>query len=230
MVRGFAELCCDVDSALGRLSPAYGYEHFRVAETLRFDLPRGLAAACAFLDASEAPTAWAALPCTSWCTWTFLNAKRLGPEYCARLGYARRRSIRMVGHAETCLAKALSRGGDGHFEWPRRARGWQRRRVRRMLAALNLECADFDGCCFNARGSGGLLAQKPWRLATSRPDLALALRAKRCPGTHLHGHLSGRFATQSGHYTDEMCHFVWASCRSHVHCRTSARRSLRSVG
>ena len=36
MVRGFAELCCDVDSELGRLSPSYGYEHFRVTEAQRF--------------------------------------------------------------------------------------------------------------------------------------------------------------------------------------------------
>ncbi len=105
-------------------------------------------------------------------------------------------------------SRPAGEGGDGHFEWPRRCRGWQRRRVKQMLKRTGMSCADFDGCQFDVVGTGGLPALKPWRLATSRSYLAAALRPLRCDGSHRHGHLSGKHATDSGHYTPKFCTFV----------------------
>ena len=114
----------------------------------------------------------------------------------------------MVGRAELCFADALSAGGGAHFEWPRRCRGWQRRRVRAMVASLKLLLADFDGCAVGVMSGPGLPALKPWRVATSRPRVAAALSTLRCPGDHDHGHLSGAWATKSGHYTPHFCQIV----------------------
>ena len=116
--------------------------------------------------------------------------------------------MRMAKHAEIYLTTAIAGGGSGHFEWPRRCRGWQKRRIQDMIARLRLVLADFDGCSFGVMAGLSLLALKPWRVVTSSLRLAGALRQHRCSGDHLHGQLSGKWATDSGHYPDEMCCFV----------------------
>ena len=66
------------------------------------------------------------------------------------------------------------------------------------------------------RGCPGLLALKPWRLGTTRPSVAVALREQRCRRDHPHGSLSGAWALRSGHYTVALCRFVLCSLRVHV--------------
>ena len=121
--RNLVELCCDAGSELSRLAPEYGIEALRITETDRFDLARGVETARGFIGSRRDVDAWAALPCTSWCTWTYLNEARLGPSYVARLAWRRRRSLKMVGHAETCILDAVASGGGSHSEWLRRNRG-----------------------------------------------------------------------------------------------------------
>ena len=77
-----------------------------------------------------------------------------------------------------------------------------------MIRRLGLVLADFDGCRFGVEAAPGLLALKPWTVATSRPALAAGLRGFRCAHDHLHGTLSGRAATRSGHYTKALCTVV----------------------
>ncbi len=77
-----------------------------------------------------------------------------------------------------------------------------------MVASLKLLLADFDGCAVGVMSGPGLPALKPWRVATSRPRVAAALSTLRCPGDHEHGHLSGSWATKSGHYTPHFCQIV----------------------
>ena len=125
---------------------AHGMIVRRITAPDRFDLPRGLALSMEFIAVNPGTDAWAALPCTAWCTWQFINTAKLGPSFTARPAWRRRQSIKMVGHAELCLESAISGGGGGHFEWPRFCRGWQRPRVRAMLARLRLLIADSDGC------------------------------------------------------------------------------------
>ena len=203
--RALIELCCDDNSGLSKLAGSFGIEAKRITRDERFDLRRGVNEALSFIGAREDVDAWAALPCTAWCTWSYVNTTRLGPQYVARLAWRRRQSVKMVGHVEECIAAAVASGGAGHFEWPRRCRGWQRLRVRRMLARLQMLLADFDGCSFGVMAAPGLLALKPWRLATTRPELAEAFAARRCSRDHLHGTLSGAWATRWRHYTEEMC-------------------------
>jgi len=192
--RGMVELCCAADSALCAAAGARGLDCCRITETERFDLASGLMTARRFIAERQHTDSWSALPCTAWCTWQYINEAKLGPAFAARLGWRRRQSLKMVKHATLCGRDAICRGGGAHFEWPRRARGWQRRPVQQMVALLQLQLADFDGCAFGVLAGPETLALKPWRVATSRPQLAAALRAWRCDGTHVHGSLSGRWA------------------------------------
>merc|ERR1740129_406196 len=103
--------------------------------------------------------------------WNYVNEAVLGLGFCARLAWRRRQSIRMVGH----------------FEWPRRCRGWQRRRVRRLLLVASFLVAAFDGCTVGVTAAPGVLALKPWAIATSRPAVHAAFHGRLCDGTHKHG-------------------------------------------
>ncbi len=237
MARSFLEICCEPNSDLSALAPEYGYVNVRrITIDDRFDLPRGVNTARSFIHRHPATDAWSALPCTSWCTWSFVNAARLGSAFCARLRRERRRSLRMVGHVETCFLDAAARGGTCHFEWPRRCRGWQRRRVRKMVRRLGMELADFDGCQVGVAGARGLPALKPWRVATTCPELAATLRPLRCPGDHFHGHLEGKVATLSGYYTTTLCRLALgalrrgAAFRDRVRLGRPRRHGLRVYG
>ena len=171
--KALVELCCDADSNLSRLgSEQFGLETLRITEEVRFDSARGLKTALDFIGDRAQVDAWAALPCTAWCTWSYINEAKLGKAYVSRLAYRRRRSIHMVGHAEQCIAAAISGSGAGHFEWTRRARGWQRPRVQLLLSRQKMLLADFDGCSFGVQAAPGILALKPWRLATTRGAVA----------------------------------------------------------
>ena len=111
----------------------------------------------------------------------------------------------MVKSATSCMVKARSTDGHGHFEWPRKARGWKRRPVVQMLTTLGMTLAHFDGCSFGVRASASVLARTPWTVATTHLRLAATLRQYICLGDHPHGVLSGSWATRSGFYPDSLC-------------------------
>ena len=113
------ELCCDVDSELGSRAASFGVKSLRITQSDRFDLPRGVDKACRFLRGQTGADAWAALPCIAWCIWQFINQKKLGVAFCARLGWRRRQSIRMIGGVDKCFAAASAGGGGCYSEWPR---------------------------------------------------------------------------------------------------------------
>ena len=148
------------------------------------------------ISAREAADSWSALPCTAWCTWQFINEKKLGPAFCSRLAFRRRQSIKMVGGVDECFKKSRAGGGGCHFEWPRRCRGWQRPRVRKLVLDHAMGLAHFDGCSVGVEASPGVLTLKPWTVATTRPALKAALERRRCTRDHVHGQLSGVAATR----------------------------------
>ena len=202
------ELCCDPDSELGKLAASYGLESLRITQNDRFETPAGVQKARSFLETRRGGDAWAAVPCTAWCTWHYINEKRLGPAFCSRLAWRRRQSLKLVANAGLCFEAAQEGGGGCHFEWPRHCRGWQRRGVRRLVKRFGLELAHFEGCAVEVEAAPGVLAKKPWTVGTTRPSLAAALRELRCTGGHEHGQLTGAAATRSGHYTSRLCHVV----------------------
>ena len=183
--RAFVELCCDKDSMFGRIAPAYGVDLLRITEADRFDQPRGLEKASCFIRERSHVDAWAALPCTPWCTWQLINEAELGPKYAARLAWRRRKALKMIGHVDECFKDAVASGGGAHFEWPRRCCGWQRRKVRALIRRAGLLLADFDGCAFGVEARPGVLALKLWRLGTTRSVLAKRLKAFKCTKDHL---------------------------------------------
>ena len=201
----FLEACCEEDSAFGRLCEERGRPCLRITKEVGSHRAAGVQAALNFLDDNPGADVWAALPCTPWMSWSHVNDARLGPKFRAHLAWRQRQSLRMVKSATLCIQAARSTGGHGHFEWPRRARGWKRRAVLRMLSLLGMQLAFFDGCSFGVRASASLLARKPWTAATTHPGLAAVLRRYQCTGDHLHGALSGAWATRSGRYPDALC-------------------------
>ncbi len=224
---GFLELCCDYDSGLCNLAPEYDFSPQRVTQDERFDRPSGMHLASTFVASCVHCDVWGSLPCTPWCTWTFVNEKKLGPAYSARLGWRRRQSLKMVRSFEEVASDALARGGGAHFEWPAFCRGWQRKGMQRMLRRLGLVRVRFDGCSFGVMASATLLALKPWVVATSSSRLGAALSARRCSRLHDHGRLSGAMATRSGHYVEEMCRCVLRHLRRPVLPWRPVRHGLR---
>ncbi len=223
----FLELCCDHDSAFGGLGPRFGYACMRITKGCKFHTRRGLDMALGLLDAHPGAEVCASLPCTPWTTWTHLNEVKLGAKYRAKVAWQRRQSLRMVSNATLCMKKAVQAGGGGHFEWPRRARGWRRRRVMTVIRELRMVLAHFDGCCFGVRAGPDTLARKPWTAATTSAALALVLRGFLCAGGHARGALSGRWATQSGHYPDRLCRLVLQTLSASFPSPPTAVRPLR---
>ena len=175
--RAFLELCCAADSSFGRLAMERGRPVHRV--TRDFHTAKGLRDALAFIESHEDVDIWAALPCTPWTSWQHLNAHRHGTAFRRRLGYQRRRSLKMVSRTTTCMAAACAKNGTGSFEWPRWATGWRREQVNAMIADLGMVLVDFDGCAFGVMSSATTLALKPWRVATTHRGLGDALRIHR---------------------------------------------------
>ena len=223
----FLELCCDHDSGLCNLAPEYDFSPQRVTQDERFDRPSGMHLASTFVASCVHCDVWGSLPCTPWCTWSFVNEKKLGPAYSARLGWRRRQSLNMVRSFEEVASDALARGGGAHFEWPAFCRGWQRKGMQRMLRRLGLVRVRFDGCSFGVMASATLLALKPWVVATSSSRLGAALSARRCSRLRDHGRLSGAMATRSGHYVEEMCRCVLRHLRRPVLPWRPVRHGLR---
>ncbi len=229
-LHGFLELCCDHDSGLSTWAPSYDFVPVRITEDERFDLDSGVGLARTFVDSCVDCEVWGSLPCRPWCTWSFLNEKKFGPAYAARLGWRRRQSLKMVKSFEEVALLAMAFGGGAHFEWPAFCRGWQRRRVQRMLSRLGLAKVRFDGCSFGVMASATLLALEPWVVATSSPQLAAALAVHRCTKLHEHGPLSGAMATRSGHYLEAMCRCVLRSLRRPASAWRPVRHGLRVYG
>ena len=100
--RSLVELCCDSDSVLGERAAAFGIESSRITVVDRFDLPRGVAKAQSLLAENGGSDACSALPCTAWCTWQYVNERKLGKAFCSRLAWRRRQSIKMIGGVDEC--------------------------------------------------------------------------------------------------------------------------------
>jgi hypothetical protein len=83
--QALVELCCAPDSGLGLAAEARGLSSCRITEPDRFDLARGLAKARGFIADHGCTDSWAALPCTAWCTWQYINEAKLGKEFASRL-------------------------------------------------------------------------------------------------------------------------------------------------
>ena len=131
-----------------------------------------------------------------------------GKKFVARLGYRRRRSLKMVEVGADDFRIATTNGGSCSFEWPRRCARRTQRPVVKMIVSLGLILADFDGCAFGAMGDSEHLAHKPWRLATSSRRLAGALDVCICRRDRTHVCLSRKWATDSGHYRAALCNRV----------------------
>ena len=146
---------------------------------------------------------WAALPCTSWCTWQNVSEQH-GVEARQKLEIARRHSLIMIRNFKFVLRKALELGGDdviAAYEWPRAATGWRLPEIRDLVKILPHRC-NFDGCQYGLMTTAGYV-KKPWRVQTNGARLVEPL-SRRCGGEHPHVSLRGAAAVKSGMYTSAM--------------------------
>jgi hypothetical protein len=88
---------------------------------------------------------------------------------------------------------------------------WKTPLLREFIHDNNLRIVDFHGCCFNLRvvhgPNAGMLALKPWRVATNSRYIYDALN-KQCSGDHQHQSLHGSNLAESERYTPEIANVI----------------------
>lgn len=200
------ELCCAPDSLMSALACEYQINAIRVTANDSFDTAAGAQRVVDQANALEGSIdMWAALPCTPWCTWSYIDESILGPAFCARLAYLRRVSLRMVRHTAACFRVVVAKLGKVHFEWPRYCRGWQRRTVRQLVAEFGLFFTDYDRCQFGVMATRDPFARKPQRVGTAWRYMHAAFHGRFCAGGHQHGTLRGKACAQAAYYTHSLC-------------------------
>ena len=92
------------------------------------------------------------------------------------------------------------------IEHPARATSWSTPRIQRLLAQPGVALIEFDMCAFNLSVvQGGELSQKPTRVATNNPWLALKLALSQCSQDHSHVPLQNGLPAKARIYTPEFC-------------------------
>ena len=168
------EWCCSADS-----SPWFG-SHGQ--EATRFGLPNwdcgkraktveAVRLITQALNAGQKVLVWAALPCSPWGPWQFVNLTR-GQFTANRTRRARaesRRLLRELTVALTLLAHRASTGVQSlymAFEWLRGAAAWDSRPLRTLQRLVPYKC-EFDGCQYGLRTQDNVCLKKPWRVQTN---------------------------------------------------------------
>ena len=217
------ELCCEPDSALGRVA-----EQRPDCRTIRItrnfaDVSSKEGREKVYNTVKDNPGAdlWCSLPCTDVSSMQNMNIGRHGPKYLAKLDQRRARLKKMVTTFVLAATVIAGAGGHVHFEWPRNCQGWSLfPDLNRCFRDLNMKKANFDGCQVGVRTIDGKHPiYKPWTVYTSSDQLALLLTGRRCPDPSGHGHVAceGKETTQTGKYPEALAKLIWKGIsRQHV--------------
>ena len=121
------------------------------------------------------------LPCTVWCLWQLLNAKKYGPRFVAELNARRLVALRMLRTFLRLADRCLALGGSVTFEWPRRSMGWAIPDLVNFLVRWNFHSAIVDGCAVGLTDNRGQPFDKHWQWMCSDQRVADRLSELRCP-------------------------------------------------
>ena len=116
---------------------------------------------------------------------------------------------------EEVAEHAIKVGARVFIEWPRGCAYWREPCVVKFLAKHNMQFADFDGCMYGLRATGGRgdggLINKPWRVACTPNSSLPKFLCKRCDRSHSHVHCAGNYTKKTQSYTAEVVQKVHQS-------------------
>ena len=97
-----------------------------------------------------------------------------------------------------------------------------------MIATLNLQPVDVDGCEVGVQASDGTPIYKQWRIMASSPQLRQALAELRCTG-HIHARCEGRETSRTAYYPRKLAELVHAGLDAHEASRSEPAPAFASV-
>ena len=101
------------------------------------------------------------------------------------------------------------------LEHPERAASWSLPQTQSLLQHPDVAVIVFDMCQWGLSvTSDGALSQKPTRIATNNPWLAIQLANAQCPGDHIHRHLIGGLPALAQEYPAALCHCIAESAQA----------------
>ena len=243
------EFACSEDSQLCSNAAAFGFSYVRLSRSFcDLSTKEGLNKVLRLLE-GYAPTTvfhlFGSCPCTSWCTWQFINAKK-SVKFAQSLHASRRISLRMVANfcelaqfvlhsfpGSSASCPDLPSESSASFEWPRSSVGWKQPKVAAGLeeAGIVFEALP-DGCQLGVVSKkDGVPIKKPWRIMSSSQAIAAHLNQFKCPGVypeatkfraaHTHAACQGQDTVATGFYTPFMAQQILTGFQIHNKQRLS---------
>ena len=218
------EYCCDKDSALchEKYAETELGRIILIRLTVEHDLTtkQGLEYAKSIVDRYKHLPAWlwCSIPCTGGSTLQKQNEHL--PSHAARMR-EHNQLFKALHRNFMNLARYMRQNCSWlriAYEWPRFNTWWQRQEVIDMQNELDLLQVDFDGCTVGVKSERDHPMLKPWRFATSSPELRETFQKCRCnrefraslPQEERRKHykhdpiLGGTRAKDSAYYPDKM--------------------------
>ena len=201
------EFCCEEDSMLGQVNEEHGINHFRLTQrNSDMTCPKQTESLKKLIGLFPGCDLWASIPCGPWSSLQHLNEARLGKEFKEALRKKRQRSRRILRNFMNVAEHVLAQGGHIGFEWPKNASGWALPELVQFIKRNGLYTAVTDGCAHGLKDKHGIPHLKPWRIVTSKWEVAENLGAKRCchPKGFKHSKIEGSKTAGTARYPRPM--------------------------
>ncbi len=210
------EFCCDLESNLGIIAPAYNCVCIRLTKEQHDVLsPAGFAFAKAAAETHAGAHLWGAVPCTPWSSWQHLNLSKGSIELQLRIRQARKESLLLIDKFCLLAEIVLKQGGTVSYEWPRYCSGWLQKKVRDMIRKFNLSAIKIDGCSVGVTDAAGTRVKKPWLVVSSCPELEEGFAGNVCSRDHVHTPCQGQITARTAFYPPAMCHIIHRAFSKH---------------
>ena len=148
------EACCEPDSLLSkRIRFSKNREVVCITKEDDFTSDLGLKKALAPLSGQH-DAVWLSCPCTGGSKWIDINWGR-GIETQNKIRTHWDLFHRIWDSFEVLARQALRVGARVFVEWPRGCYYWKEPRVMHFLNNYNFQFADFDGCMYGLKATGG---------------------------------------------------------------------------
>jgi hypothetical protein len=161
---------------------------------------------------------WASLECKGASPMNQLNWVINGPKTREKIKHHLSKFVRMFAVVRAAARIVRRFKGTIAFELLSTIFYWKTALLKECIHENALEVVNFHGCSFTLRvthgPNPGMLAPKPWRVATNSRFLAKALE-KQCTRDHEHHHSHGVNLSKSESYTPEMAATIHKAFKEH---------------
>ena len=198
------EACCEEGSLLSRRSRwSRNRDVVCITEKLDFTSRNAIKISKSKII-GKADALWLSCPCTGGSTWVYINWHR-GEDVRNKIREHWDLFHRIWKAFEEVAEHAIRMGARVFIEWPRGCAYWREPAVVRFLSKHRLQFADFDGCMYGLRATGGRhdgdFIKKPWRVACTPNSSLPSFLNKKCDGTHHHTPCQGSYTKKTQCYT-----------------------------